>query len=96
MALYGEHGFPVQLKHLGKPVLFAAGETGDPNSYVHIWVYRDAGDRERKRAALQADPDWVAYLKRSAEAGNLVSQKNTLLQPTAFFDAAGLEGHLSP
>ncbi|MEO0425693.1 MAG: NIPSNAP family protein [Pseudomonadota bacterium] len=95
LALYEEHGFPTQSKHLGRPVIYAATETGDPNAYVHVWVYRDAGDREAKRAALQADPAWGDYLKKSAEAGYLASQSNQLLKPVSFFDASAWEAYLS-
>ena len=86
MKLYEEHGWEVQCRHLGKPVLYGAVETGDVNSYVHVWSYDDAADRAARRAALVADPDWQAYLKLSAESGNLLSQVNTLLTPAPFFD----------
>ncbi|SFE67671.1 NIPSNAP family protein [Roseivivax sediminis] len=85
MALYGEHGWPIQRKHLGDPVVYGAVETGDVNSYVHIWVFDDAADRATKRAALAADPEWQEYLKKSAEAGYLVSQVNKILKPAPFF-----------
>ena len=85
MALYEEHGWETQRKHLGEPVVYGAVETGDVNSYVHVWVYEDAADREKRRTALAADPDWQAYLKLSAESGNLVSQVNSLLTPASFF-----------
>ena len=86
LALYGTEGWEIQRRHLGQPAVYAAVETGDVNSYVHIWVYRDAADRSARRAALKADPAWQAYLKRSAEAGYLVSQRNQLLEPVPFFD----------
>ena len=35
-------------------------------------------------AAMQADPEWQAYLKASAEAGYLVNQQNQLMTPAAF------------
>lgn len=85
MKLYQENGWEVQSKHLGQPVLYGAVETGDVNSYVHVWMYDDAADRAAKRAALAADPAWQAYLKLSAEAGFLVSQVNTILTPAPFF-----------
>jgi len=88
LALYAEYGWPAQRKHLGAPVVYASTETGDVNSYIHIWVYEDAADRARKRAGLQADPDWTAYLKRSSEAGFLLSQKNAILTPVPFFEAS--------
>jgi len=85
LALYEQHGWPVQRKHLGEPLLYAATETGDVNSYVHVWIYESAADREAKRAGMHADPAWQNYLKLSAEAGYLVAQTNKLLKSTAFF-----------
>jgi hypothetical protein len=85
MKLYEAHGWETQRRHLGTPLLYGRTETGDVNSYVHVWVYEDAADRERRRAALMADPAWLDYLEMSAEAGYLVSQVNTLLTPASFF-----------
>ncbi len=85
--LYERYGKPAQTRHLGEPLAYLRTETGDPNEYVHIWVYENAGDREKKRAAMQADPDWQDYLKRSAELGALISQTNKLMMPVDFFDA---------
>ena len=85
LAIYEEHGFEVQKKHLGEPVLYAQTETGNVNSYIHVWAYKDAADRAPRRAARQADPGWIAYMKRSAEAGYLQSQNNQLMTPVSFF-----------
>lgn len=52
---------------------------------MHIWAYDDAGDRERKRAALWADPAWLAYTVESAKLGALDNQENRLMTPVAFF-----------
>lgn len=87
MALYEEFGLAPQKRHLGEPILYGLTETGDVNSYVHVWVYESAGDRETRRAAMQADPDWQTYLAKSAEAGYLVSQENKILIPAPFFTA---------
>ncbi len=84
LALYEEHGFAVQSKHLGAPLLYASTETGDVNSYVHVWAYTNAADREQKRAALAADPAWAVYLEMSREAGYLLRQENKLLTPVSF------------
>ena len=50
LALYNEMGKAPQTRHLGQPLAYLKTETGDPNEYVHIWVYENAGDREAKRA----------------------------------------------
>ncbi len=85
LALYEQYGFEVQKRHLGEPVAYLQTETGNVNSYIHIWAYQDAADRARRRAAMQADPEWTAYTKRSAEAGYLESQNNQLMTPVSFF-----------
>ena len=51
---------------------------------MSIWVYENAGDREAKRAKLWSDPDWLAYVQKSAELGALERQKNKLMVPTSF------------
>ena len=86
LKLYEENGWEVQRKHLGEPLIYAQVETGDVNTYLHIWVYDSAADRESRRKDMVADPLWQAFLKKSAAAGNLMSQTNTLVKPTAFFD----------
>ncbi|MEZ5836409.1 MAG: NIPSNAP family protein [Geminicoccaceae bacterium] len=85
LALYEEYGIEAQKRHLGEPIFYATTETGDVNSFVHIWAYENAGDRERRRAAMEADPQWQEYKKRSAAAGNLVRQENKIMVPTKFF-----------
>jgi hypothetical protein len=77
--LYEKMGYATQAKHLGKPVVWATTEVGDVNSYVHIWSYRDMADRTAKRAAMWADPVWLAYVKASGELGALVHQENKIL-----------------
>ena len=85
LALYEKMGKAPQAKHLGSPVLYAKCETGDPNVYIHIWAYDNAGDREKKRAAMQADPDWIAYTQESAKLGALYSQENALFNDVGFY-----------
>ncbi len=88
LALYERLGKPVQTKHLGQPLAFLACESGNPNQYVHIWMYENAADREAKRAALAADPDWINYRAESAKLGALLTQENKLMTPVSFFPLA--------
>lgn len=82
---YADHGYDVQRKHLGAPLLYSVVETGDVNSYIHLWQYQNAVDREERRAALQSDPAWIAYRKGAAELGVQTSQNNMLLKPAFFW-----------
>ena len=88
-ALYLEHGFEVQKRHLGDPLVYLLTETGDVNSYLHIWVYQNAADREARRAAMMRDPQWLAYLEKSADAGYLIRQENRLMVRAPFFQPPG-------
>ena len=67
--LYEQHGFAAQTRHLGKPLAYMFAETGELNTLVHIWAYEDAADRAKRRAAMQADPEWKNYLKLSGGGG---------------------------
>ncbi len=89
LALYEKYGKEPQFRCLGSPLAYLKGETGDPNEYVHIWVYENAGDREAKRTKLYANEKWLAYLKKSADLGAIESQINKLMVPTQFCPLGG-------
>ncbi|MEA2740682.1 MAG: hypothetical protein QOH05_3989, partial [Acetobacteraceae bacterium] len=84
VALYQEYGLKPQTRHLGEPLAWLITESGEVNTYVHIWVYKDAADRAAKRAAMGADPEWQVYLQKTGEAGYLIGQRNNLMNPAPF------------
>ncbi len=84
LKLYEEFGMTAQKRHLGEPLAYLVTESGEINTFVHIWVYQDAADRAAKRAAMQADPEWQAYVSKNAEAGYLIKQVNKLMTPAPF------------
>lgn len=85
LALYEEYGFEAQKRHLGEPVVYLVAETGNPNSYTHIWAYQDAADRAARRAALHKDPGWQVFLQKSNETDYLEKQENVFMSPAPFF-----------
>lgn len=82
VALYHRYGFEVQKRYLGEPLAFMTVNQED--KYVHLWIYQDAEDRERKRAALQKDPAWQQYIEKNDAAGHLLKQDVVFMTPTAF------------
>lgn len=84
LELYKKHGYPVQLRYMGEPLCYAVAETGELNTFTHIWVYESAADREQKRGRMAQDPDWKVYLAENAKAGYIIEQKNTQMTPVAF------------
>jgi hypothetical protein len=60
---YVDEGHAIQIKHLGKPLgWYTSTDIGALNQIVHLWQYDDLIDRERRRAAMMADPAWLAYI----------------------------------
>jgi len=54
-------------------------EMGQLNEAVHLWAYRDLNERAATRARVVQDPEWQAYLGRSAPL--LLEQKAVILNP---------------
>lgn len=85
LELYERMGLGPQVRHLGEPFAYLKTETGNVNQYMHIWLYENAGDRERRRAAMWQDPEWLAYTVESGKLGALDAQQNQLMTPVDFF-----------
>lgn len=84
LKLYGEFGYPIQLRYMGEPHYYLTAESGDLNTIVHGWVYASAADREEKRARMAQDPDWKKYLAENVKAGNIIAQRTALMVPAPF------------
>ena len=84
LQIYEQYGYKAQTRHLGEPVLYMFAESGDMNTVVHNWAYEDAADREKRRAAMMADPEWKIYLQKLVESGLLIDQRTSLMIPTSF------------
>lgn len=78
--LYEERGHAAQVKHCGEPVLYAATQVGTMNQVVHVWKSDSQADRERRRDALMADPDFQAYLAKRRELGAHQHQECRVLE----------------
>lgn len=84
LELYEREGYPVQTKHLGEPIgWYVSMDIGQLNQIVHMWAYEDLADRARRRAAMQADPAWNAYLEKASPL--IAHMENKILHPAPFF-----------
>ena len=82
--LYEEKAWPLQQKYLGKCLGWYTTVEGALNTVVHMWGYADQGDREKRRAAMAADPAWGTYLSEAARLDLLVKMENRIIRPTSF------------
>jgi hypothetical protein len=78
---YETIGKPVQDKHLGQLLFFAVTECGPINQAVFAWAYSSLGDRDRRRAAMAADPGWAEFGKATSGLGALKAQNTLVLKP---------------
>ena len=84
LKLYEAEGMPIHVRHLGQPIGVFTTDVGTVNQVVFFWGFESQADRERRREALEADPDWVAYRKKSADAGNVQHQECKIIKSTRF------------
>lgn len=77
-----EDGIAIQRRHLGTLVGYYFSEVGPLNEIVHVWAYAGLDDRERRRAALGADPEWQAFLPRIRDL--IVSGDNKIMKAAPF------------
>jgi len=82
LKLYEAEGLATQSRILGRLLGYYASETGDVNQVIHLWAYDDFADRKARRAALFADPTWLAYIPKIV--GMIVTQESKILNPASF------------
>jgi hypothetical protein len=80
--LYAEEGTLIAQEHLGHLIGAFTVDIGDLSSIVHMWGFDSFEERTRRRAALQADERWKAFLPRLQPL--IHTQRNRILLPTSF------------
>ncbi|HLZ85234.1 MAG TPA: NIPSNAP family protein [Caulobacteraceae bacterium] len=85
LRLYEAEGLATQTRILGKLVGYYSTEVGNVNQIVHLWAYDSFEERLKRRAALFADPTWLAYIPKVAAL--IVTQESKILNPARFSPA---------
>jgi hypothetical protein len=57
-------------------------EFGALNQVIHMWAYESLAERTERRARLEADERWRAYIAKVRPL--IVKQENKLLLPAPF------------
>src|SRR6187200_1177364 len=82
VGLYESEGIELQQRYLGRLIGAFTTDVGKLSTYTHVWAYDDYADRDRRRAELQADDRWKAFLARIQPL--IHTQENRILIPTSF------------
>jgi hypothetical protein len=80
--LYETEGIPLQNEILGSLVGAFTTDIGALSTYTTLWRYDSFAEREEKRARLQADERWNAFLAKVQPL--MHTQQNRILVPTSF------------
>jgi hypothetical protein len=78
---YGKTGMPVYARGTGRLIGSFTTDVGEMPVFTQIVGFRDMEDRDQRRDALYADPDWQAYIKTSHKPVKMV---NRIVAPTRF------------
>jgi hypothetical protein len=80
--LYETEGIELQKSYLGTLIGVFTTDVGALSTYTHIWAYESYADRDERRAKLQADDAWKAFLAKIQPL--IHTQQNRILLPTSF------------
>ncbi|MCJ8322597.1 MAG: NIPSNAP family protein [Rhizobiales bacterium] len=81
---YEKDGLPVQKKHLGTFMGLYVSEIGVLHTSVLMWAYEDLADRERRRAAMYADPDWQKFISEIWALDAIQKQDVMIMNPASY------------
>lgn len=80
--LYETEALAVQTRILGRLIGYFQTEIGTLNQVVHMWAYDSFEERQKRRAALFQDKQWLAYLDKMRPL--LMKMENRILVPAPF------------
>ncbi len=80
--LYETEGIEIQQSYLGGFVGAFTTDVGALSTYTSMWRYDSYAERERRRAELQGDERWQAFLGKIQPL--IHTQQNRILAPTSF------------
>ena len=82
VTLYETEGIELQAGYLGNLLGVFTTDIGALSTYTSLWGYDSFAEREERRAKLQADDRWKAFLGKIQPL--IHTQQNRILVPTAF------------
>ncbi|MEX0406744.1 NIPSNAP family protein [Aquibium sp. LZ166] len=85
---YETEGLPIQKRHLGRFIGLFVSEIGALHTTVLIWSYDGLADREARRAAMYADPEWQSFISGVWSLNAIQSQNVMIMNPATFSPGA--------
>jgi NIPSNAP protein len=80
---YEAEGFPVQKRHLNTFMGLYISEIGCLHTTVLMWAYDSLADREQRRAAMYADPEWQEFIAGVWALEAILKQEVMIMNPAS-------------
>jgi hypothetical protein len=81
---YEAEGLPVQKRHLNRFVGLYVSEIGTLHTTVLMWAYESLADREARRTAMYADPDWQKFISEIWALNAIERQDVMIMNPASY------------
>lgn len=84
MKKYETQGLPIQKRHLNRFLGLYVSEIGLLHTTVLMWGYDSLADREARRAAMYADPEWQTFISEVWKLDAIQKQDVMIMNPAPF------------
>ncbi|GLR53246.1 NIPSNAP family protein [Shinella yambaruensis] len=85
---YEAEGLPIQKRHLNTFLGLYVSEIGSLHTTVLMWGYDNLADREARRTAMYADPEWQAFISGVWSLDAIQRQDVMIMNPAPFSPGA--------
>jgi len=84
MKKYEAEGLQIQKRHLNTFLGLYVSEIGKLHTVVLMWAYDSLADRERRRLAMYADPEWQKFIGEVWQLDAIEAQDVMIMNPAPF------------
>ena len=84
LSKYEREGLPIQKRRLNTFLGLYVSEIGRLHTVVMMWAYDSLADREARRKALDADPDWKKFIGEVFALDAILTQDVMIMNPAPF------------
>ena len=84
MSKYEREGLPIQKRRLNTFLGLYVSEIGRLHTVVLMWAYDSLADREMRRKAMEADPDWKKFIGEVFALDAILTQDVMIMSPAPF------------
>lgn len=90
--LHKKLAMPLLERHIGRPMAYYFSNVGRINCVTQLWGYDSLADYDAKRAAVESEPQWLAYMRATE---GIIRFQNSRLTRRVMFAGADVGAEVS-